>query len=105
MKKADAFVTGTQSLSTPTFVVAGKYRLSAESAGIGATGGGSDVQAGVDLGKRPRLHRRLQRLDKEIKRIGHGTADDQTFGIKEIGEVGAGNAKIVSHLPKHLQGR
>jgi protein dithiol oxidoreductase (disulfide-forming) len=33
MKSADAFVTGTQSLSTPTFVVAGKYRLSAESAG------------------------------------------------------------------------
>jgi len=33
MKNADAFVTGTQSLSTPTFVVAGKYRLNAESAG------------------------------------------------------------------------
>ena len=30
---ADAFVTGSQSLSTPTFVVNGKYRLNAESAG------------------------------------------------------------------------
>jgi len=33
IKNADAFVTGTQSLSTPTFVVNGKYRLNAESAG------------------------------------------------------------------------
>jgi protein dithiol oxidoreductase (disulfide-forming) len=33
MKNADAFVNGTQSLSTPTFVVNGKYRLNAESAG------------------------------------------------------------------------
>jgi thiol:disulfide interchange protein DsbA len=33
MKAADAFVTGTQSLSTPTFVVNGKYRLNSESAG------------------------------------------------------------------------
>lgn len=33
MKNADAFVNGTQSLSTPTFVVNGKYRLTAESAG------------------------------------------------------------------------
>jgi protein dithiol oxidoreductase (disulfide-forming) len=33
MKSADSFVTGTQSLSTPTFVVAGKYRLNAETAG------------------------------------------------------------------------
>jgi len=33
MKNADAFVNNTQSLSTPTFVVNGKYRLNAESAG------------------------------------------------------------------------
>jgi thiol:disulfide interchange protein DsbA len=33
IKNADAFVTGTQSLSTPTFVVNGKYRLNSESAG------------------------------------------------------------------------
>lgn len=33
MKNADAFVNGTQSLSTPTFVVNGKYRLNAETAG------------------------------------------------------------------------
>lgn len=33
MKSADAFVNNTQSLSTPTFVVNGKYRLNAESAG------------------------------------------------------------------------
>jgi thiol:disulfide interchange protein DsbA len=33
IKNADAFVTGSQSLSTPTFVVNGKYRLNAESAG------------------------------------------------------------------------
>jgi thiol:disulfide interchange protein DsbA len=33
IKNADAFVNGTQSLSTPTFVVAGKYRLTAETAG------------------------------------------------------------------------
>jgi len=33
IKNADAFVNGSQSLSTPTFVVNGKYRLNAESAG------------------------------------------------------------------------
>jgi thiol:disulfide interchange protein DsbA len=33
MKNADAFVSGTQSLSTPTIVVNGKYRLNAQSAG------------------------------------------------------------------------
>ncbi len=33
MKGADAFVTATESLSTPTFVVNGKYRLNSESAG------------------------------------------------------------------------
>jgi hypothetical protein len=33
MKSADAFVQNTQSLSTPTFVVNGKYRLNASSAG------------------------------------------------------------------------
>jgi thiol:disulfide interchange protein DsbA len=33
MRSADAFVNATQSFSTPTFVVNGKYRLNAESAG------------------------------------------------------------------------
>jgi thiol:disulfide interchange protein DsbA len=33
MKNADAFVNNTQALSTPTFIVNGKYRLNAESAG------------------------------------------------------------------------
>jgi protein dithiol oxidoreductase (disulfide-forming) len=33
MKNADAFVMNTQALSTPTFIVAGKYRLDATSAG------------------------------------------------------------------------
>lgn len=33
MKNADAFVNNTQSLSTPTFIVNGKYRLDAQSAG------------------------------------------------------------------------
>ena len=33
IKNADAFVNGTQSLSTPTFVVNGKYRLDPQSAG------------------------------------------------------------------------
>jgi thiol:disulfide interchange protein DsbA len=33
MKNADAFVTSTQALSTPTFIVNGKYRLDATSAG------------------------------------------------------------------------